>query len=98
MINCAFSASLKGDPPSWIAYSMPVNSSNLSSMRTKEVGTPVTSLCVITLCRDASKVGLRSVLILFSVLHVETMFGNEGEGFLHACISIGSPEMCFVFN
>ncbi len=30
---------------------------------------------------------LRSVLILFKILHVETMFGNEGEGFLHACIS-----------
>ncbi len=28
-----------------------------------------------------------SVLILFRILHVETMFGNQGEGFLHACIS-----------
>ncbi len=37
--------------------------------------------------RDASNVSLRSVLILFRILHVETMFGNEGEGFLHACIS-----------
>ena len=27
------------------------------------------------------------MLILFRILHVETMFGNEGEGFLHACIS-----------
>ena len=27
------------------------------------------------------------MLILFEILHVETMFGNEGEGFLHACIS-----------
>ena len=45
-------------------------------------------LCMIyPLCRDASKVSLRSVLILFRILHVETMFGNEGEGFLHACIS-----------
>ncbi len=45
MINCACSASLKGDPPSWIAYSMPVNSSNLPSMRTKKVGTSVTCVC-----------------------------------------------------
>ncbi len=39
--------------------------------------------------RDAGNVSLRSVLILFRILHVETMFGNEfeGEGFLHACIS-----------
>ncbi len=37
--------------------------------------------------RDASNVSLRSVLILCKILHVETMFGNEGEGFLHACIS-----------
>ncbi len=37
--------------------------------------------------RDAGNVSLRSVLILFWILHVETMFGNEGEGFLHACIS-----------
>ena len=27
------------------------------------------------------------MLILFRILHVETMFGNEGEGFLYACIS-----------
>ncbi len=33
------------------------------------------------------KVSLRSVLILFRILHVTTMFGNEGEGFLHACVS-----------
>ena len=37
--------------------------------------------------RDASNVSLRSVLILCRILHVETMFGNEGEEFLHACIS-----------
>ncbi len=37
--------------------------------------------------RDASKVSLRSVLILFRILHVQTIFGNEGEGVLHACIS-----------
>ncbi len=30
---------------------------------------------------------LRSVLILYAVLHVETMIGNEGEGLLQACIS-----------
>ena len=27
------------------------------------------------------------MLILCGILHVETMFENEGEGFLHACIS-----------
>ncbi len=37
--------------------------------------------------RGACKVSLRSVLILFRILHVETMFGIESEGFLHACIS-----------
>ena len=31
-----FSLQVKGDPPSWIVYSMPVNSSNLPSMRTKK--------------------------------------------------------------
>ncbi len=29
---------------------------------------------------------LRSVFILFEILHVETIFGNEGERFLHACM------------
>ncbi len=51
MINCACSASLKGDPPSWIVYSMLVNSSNLPSMRTKKVGTlQLLYLCKYLLC------------------------------------------------
>ncbi len=36
---------------------------------------------------DACKVSLRS----FGILHVKTMFGNKGEGLLHACIS--SPDI-----
>ena len=37
---------------------------------------------------------------LFRILHVETMFGNEGEGFLHACISSKwlKSECCKVGN
>ena len=31
-----FSLQVKGDPLSWIVYSIPVNSSNLPSMRTKK--------------------------------------------------------------
>ena len=52
-----------------------------------EISRSDTSGTIYNLCRDAGKVSLRSVLILFRILHVETMFGNESEGFLHACIS-----------
>ncbi len=46
-----------------------------------------------------ANVSLRSVLIC-RILHVETMFGNEGEGFLHACISsiyLCTYEICFLY-
>ncbi len=52
-----------------------------------EISRSETSGTIYNLCRDADNVSLHSVLILCRILHVETMFGNEGEGFLHACIS-----------
>ena len=42
---------------------------------------------------EESKVSLRSVFIYFAILHVETMFGNKGDGLLHACIS--SIRICY---
>ena len=34
------------------------------------------------------------MLVLFRIFHVETMFGNEGEAFLHACVTSSNLIIC----
>ncbi len=49
--------------------------------------------------RGASNVSLRSVLILCRILHVETMFGNEGEGNFTADVAQQTtPKACLAFS